>query len=229
MDVVERIRAYYAATLPYYDASLEDRGDLPFWESLATRWDSKCILELGCGTGRVTQVLARRATVTAVDLLMEMLQHVPARAPNALLVAADLRCFAFTTKFDLIVIAGDPMAHLTSSGDRAKVMRLIADHLIQGGRVVIEGLYRWRPSRAIHRGVEEWWQPAGEDSIWNATYRYTEGSSTVEVKSTLRSWTRSEADRLQEFGFHVEHIWGDFNEDPFDERSPRIVIVAKRL
>ena len=66
-DVVEQIRAYYAAILPHYDASLEDRGDLPFWESMATRWNSKRILELGCGTGRVTKVLARRATVTAVE------------------------------------------------------------------------------------------------------------------------------------------------------------------
>jgi SAM-dependent methyltransferase len=219
MDDVERIRAYYKAILPYYDASLEGRGDLPFWESIAARWNSTHVLELGCGTGRVTRVLANHARVTAVDLLIEMLHHVPGRVPDALLVAEDLRRFAFTTGFDLIILAADPMAHLTSSDDRAQAMRLIADHLNPGGRVVIEGLYRSKPIRSS----KELWEPAGEESIWNATYRY----GAVEAKSTFRSWTLDEAHRIEEFGLHVEHIWGDFDESPFEAHSPRIIIVAR--
>lgn len=112
MDDVERIRAYYVAMLPFYDAASEDRGDLSFWQSMASRWGSKRILELGCGTGRVTQVLSSHARVTAVDLLVEMLLRVPQRAPEAMMVAADLRDLAFAARFDLVVLADDPLAHL---------------------------------------------------------------------------------------------------------------------
>ena len=73
MNDSEEVRRYYEAILPYYDESLADRGDLPFWEAMA-RLGSKRILELGCGTGRVTEVLVRHANVTAVDLLVEMLR-----------------------------------------------------------------------------------------------------------------------------------------------------------
>ena len=64
MDDAEAIRRYYAAILPYYDDALADRGDLPFWEGMVTRWPSGQILELGCGTGRVSEVLSRFASVT---------------------------------------------------------------------------------------------------------------------------------------------------------------------
>src|SRR5687767_9164733 len=66
MASIEEVRRYYGATLPYYDLSLEDRGDLPFWTSMARRWGAKRILELGCGTGRVTSMLTEHASVIAV-------------------------------------------------------------------------------------------------------------------------------------------------------------------
>jgi len=241
MDDVDQIRGYYVAMLPYYDAALEDRGDLPFWESIGRRWGSKRILELGCGTGRVTQVLGRHARVIAVDLLVEMLRRVPRRAPDAMRVAADLRCFAFAVQFDLVVLANDPLAHITLTDERTKVMRLIAEHLAPNGRLVIEGLYRPRrnpllvPMREIHGEggemftVEEMWRPATDASTWKATYRYTQGSSIVEVESVQRSWSRDEVDHLPDHGLEVESVWGDFDERPFKEDSPRIVIVATRF
>jgi SAM-dependent methyltransferase len=240
MHDVDQIRAYYVAMLPYYDAALEDRGDLPFWESIAERWDSKRILELGCGTGRVTRVLGRRARVIAVDLLVEMLRHVPRRAPNAMPDAADLRCYAFAERFDLVVLADDPLAHVTLTDERTKVMKLIAEHLAPKGRLILEGLYRppgkplLVPMREIHRKgterftVEEMWTPATDASTWKATYRYTQGSSTGEVESVQRSWSRDEVDHLRDHGLEVESVWGDFDESPFEDDSPRIVIVASR-
>jgi len=233
MQNVEEIRRYYDAILPFYDDSLADRGDLPFWESIAVRWDAARILELGCGTGRVTEVLVRHATVTAADLLVEMLWRASRTVPSAHLVAADLRQFAFAEPFDLIVLADDPMAHLISIDDRARVLRLIAEHLTEGGRVVIEGLYRHGKSAPSQnpRGpliVEESWSATGEPSIWKATYRYNKGPSSVAVSSVMRSWSRSDVALLVEAGLHLECLWGDFDESPFSDNSKRMIIVARR-
>jgi SAM-dependent methyltransferase len=220
MNDAEEIRRYYDAILPYYDESLADRGDLPFWETIATRWGSKRILELGCGTGRVTEVLVQHACVTAADLLIEMLRRASQKAPAAQLVAADLRQFAFRERFDLIVLADDPMAHLISIDDRARVMQLIADHLTPDGRVVIEGLYRQAGSAP---GVEESWTATADPSVWNVRYRYSKGASSVEVTSAMRSWSLGEV-----VGLRVESVWGDFDESPFSDGSKRMIIVAKR-
>jgi len=220
----DEVRRYYDAILPFYDESLADRGDLPFWESMSS--ESKRILELGCGTGRVTEVLVRRAEVTAADLLVEMLRRASRRARRAQLVAADIRQFAFAARFDLIVLADDPMAHLISIDDRAKVLRLIRDHLTRDGRVVIEGLYRREAGRSQHQHgglmVEESWTATDVPSVWNAQYRYTKGSSTVTAASIMRSWSLEEVAPLK-----VERIWGDFDQRPFAEDPARMIIVAR--
>jgi len=225
----EEIRRYYAAILPYYDESLADRGDLPFWEAMAVRAMPTRILELGCGTGRVTEVLARHANVTAIDLLVEMLRLARQRVPLADFVAADIRQFALARRFDLIVLADDPMAHLISIDDRARALRLIADHLAPNGRVVIEGLYRREPGRSQHQHgnviVEESWTATDHPSVWNATYRYKPGASTVEVASVMRSWSLED---VADSPLSIENVWGDFDESLFSDASTRMIIVAKR-
>ena len=239
MASIEELRRYYSATLPYYDLSLEGRGDLPFWGSMAHRWGAKRILELGCGTGRVTSVLSDHASTTAVDLLIEMLQPAKQRAPRARFVAADLRETAIASKFDLVILADDPMAHLTASADRMMVLKRIADHLEPEGRLVLEGLYRPPdrasvPPRAVQRdgellfSVAESWSPSPQSSVWNATYRYQRGSTVTEVTTVVRSWSAEEVGRLPESGLQVEAVWGDFDERPFAHDSARMVIVAKR-
>jgi hypothetical protein len=172
--------------------------------------------------------------VTAIDLVVEMLLRASRKAPAAHLIAADLRRFGLRAPFDLIVLADDPMAHLTSMEDRARVMSLIAGHLTHQGRVVYEGLYR-RPGAprmtARRMGtltVEELWTPTAEASVWTAEYRYGQGTSFVEIRSVMRSWSLAELDLLAEAGLVIENVWGDFDESPFSEASPRIIIVAKR-
>jgi SAM-dependent methyltransferase len=221
----DEVRRYYDAILPFYDESLADRGDLPFWEAMAA--GSKRILELGCGTGRVTEVLVRHAEVTAVDLLVEMLLRASRRAPGANLVAADLRQFAFVERFDLIVLADDPMAHLISMDDRARVLRLIGDHLTRDGRVVIEGLYRHGAGQSRHQSgdltIEETWTATDDPSVFNAHYRYTKGASSISVDSLMRSWSLEEVAALR-----IEKLWGDFDRSPFLRDSPRMIVVARR-
>jgi len=221
MTDVDEIRRYYDAILPYYDHSLAHRGDRPFWETMTTRWGARRILELGCGTGRITEVLSRHAQVTGVDLLFEMLRRAAEKAPRAQLVTADMRQFGFASTFDLIVLADDPMAHLLSDDDRAKVMRLIADHLSPDGRVVLEGLYRHKPAQT----ATESWTPAGVPFVWRARYRY----ENAEVTTLLHSWSKQEIARIADAGIRIENVWGDFDERAFHDDSERMILVGRRL
>jgi SAM-dependent methyltransferase len=227
MNDIAPLRTYYRTLLPYYDSALEDRGDLRFWEWMAERWSARSILDLGCGTGRVTEVLTARAAVIAVDVLVEMLDHAARRAPKARLVAADFRRLAFRSQFDLVVLANDPMAHLTSTDDRTRVIESIREHLAPDGRVVLEGLYRPGREAIVVRGRhgEEQWEPVGSESLWRATYRYDDAQATT----ILRSWTCDEIDRFRHAGLKIEALWGDFDERPFEKASARMVIVARRL
>jgi SAM-dependent methyltransferase len=238
MASIEELRAYYDAILPYYDAELEDRGDLRFWRSISTRWNSKRILELGCGTGRVTRVLCENAPTTGVDLLWEMLMLAKRHAPRARLVAGDLHDCPFSSRFDLVVLADDPIAHLTASEDRLAALKQIATHLEPGGRVLLDGLYRApraegslstrevHPPGAAPFTLTESWEPGPLPALWNVKYCYRRDSAVTNVVSTVRSWTMAEVEGLRDAGLQVEALWGDFDERPFSPTAPRIVIVA---
>jgi SAM-dependent methyltransferase len=238
MNVPSEVSGYYHKTLRYYDASLADRGDLPFWTSVARRWHPERILEIGCGSGRVTTVLARVAPVTAVDLVLEMLVIAAKKSPETGFLAADMRALPVTTRFDLVILADDPMSHLITDEDRTSALRSISGRLAPEGRIVLEGLYRPLPgdpltrSRSVSAGgmrfdMEERWIPIGGGPVWNATYRYKEAGRTREVSAKLRSWTTNEIDRLPENGLRIEQLWGGFDERPFQSDATGMILVAQ--
>jgi hypothetical protein len=99
-------------------------------------------------------------------------------------------------------------------------MRLIADHLAVGGRVVLEGLYRHRAKQT----AAESWTPTDAPSVWRASYRYKNAG----VTTLLRSWSRDEVAHLSDAGLHIENFWGDFDQSPFRNDAERIIVVAKR-
>src|SRR5437016_5227175 len=65
---------------PFYDwenARTLGRRDVPFWRRVAAAADGR-VLELGCGTGRVTVPLAKAGIdIVGVDLSAQMLKRLP--------------------------------------------------------------------------------------------------------------------------------------------------------
>lgn len=52
------VEAYYRTIAAFYDAELADRRDLDLWRWIAERRRGGRHVDLGCGSGRVTAVLA---------------------------------------------------------------------------------------------------------------------------------------------------------------------------
>jgi len=175
----------------------------------------------GLGGATVRRLHADGAAVVILDLPSSPGEALAAElGERARFVATDLRQFELASTFDLIVLADDPMAHLLSDDDRAKVSRLITDHLAPGGRVVIEGLYRHKPVQT----AAESWTPTGVPFVWRARYRY----ENAEVTARLRSWSRQEVELLPDAGIRIESIWGDFDERPFRDDSERMILVGAK-
>ena len=96
------------------------------------------ILELACGTGRVTVPLAAATglPVIGVDVDREML--LGARAKGArMLVQADMRAFHFRCFFRLAVIAYNSL-QLLDDGDARNCLACVVDHLCPGGALAVE-------------------------------------------------------------------------------------------
>src|SRR4051812_23513965 len=124
-------------------------ADLPLWEELAQRCGGP-VLELGCGTGRVTLHLARRGhRVVGLDRDPDLLAALQQRAsdfrhsgvgpksdPAADLVEpllADARDFELESPASLVLAPTHLLQLLAGSAERAESLRCIAASLRPGG------------------------------------------------------------------------------------------------
>jgi SAM-dependent methyltransferase len=122
-------------------------ADLPLWRKLRdTRGRAAgqaCeLLELGCGTGRVSLALAGSGCrVTALDLDPELVAVLCARATERELpieaVVADARSFALNRRFDLVLAPMQLAQVLCSEQERIEMLRCVARHLKPDGQAAL--------------------------------------------------------------------------------------------
>jgi SAM-dependent methyltransferase len=136
-------------------------ADLQLWRRLAREASPEraCdVLELGCGTGRVSLTLAPRARhVSAIDVDPELVAVLRERATERELpveaVVADARAFELDRRFDLVLAPMQLVQLLEGEGERLSMLTCVARHLNPGGRVALALLE-----------VEEEWSATPEDA-----------------------------------------------------------------
>jgi SAM-dependent methyltransferase len=136
----------YARLAAYYDIENADLvDDLPAYAALADRFGGP-ILDVGCGTGRVTFHLAQHGLrVVGVDLSPSMLKRACERAAHHDLdparlewVEADVTQLALDEDFGLAVFAYNGFMHLLTQADQIAALARIRAHLKPGGGLALD-------------------------------------------------------------------------------------------
>jgi len=139
----------------YDDAALYDheyrrrRQDVLFYRQLAkdALGGPGRILELACGSGRVTTALLRDGhQVVGLDLSPSMLERAATRVAHlgraarerARLVEGDIRDFDLGDRFPLIVMAFNSFEHLYTRVEVAACLERVRAHLEEGGRFAFD-------------------------------------------------------------------------------------------
>jgi SAM-dependent methyltransferase len=112
-------------------------ADLTLWDELAGE-GSRDVLDLGCGTGRVSVRLARRGhRVTGIDLEPAFLEEAARRAQAWKVeldtVATDARSFDLGRGFDLVLAPMQLVQLFHGSKERIGMLKAVAAHLRPGG------------------------------------------------------------------------------------------------
>jgi len=154
------VAAGYAAWAPFYDATMDERLDLPLLGSLASvDWNSiAAAVDLGCGTGRIGAWLKAQggARVDGVDACSAMLDRAAAKRIYDSLVCADAAATGLVGQRYDLAISSFATCHLTDLGEfYAEAARLTRP----SGKVV---LVDYHPFMLL-KGVPTHFQaPAGE-------------------------------------------------------------------
>ncbi len=115
--------------------------DVAFYLSQARAAEGP-VLELGCGTGRLTIPLARAGIpMTGLDIAEPMLQEARAKAAAACVdvawVEADCREFSLGKKFKLIFFPYHSIQHLHEKESLEALFKCVKKHLDKGGVFIV--------------------------------------------------------------------------------------------
>ena len=165
---MEIIKNRYIKTSNLYDLDQRDIlvVDIPFYVEYAER-QKGAILELGCGTGRVSIELAKAGfPVTGLDISEKMLDvykskvmALPQNIQNRIdIVKGDMVNFDLNKKFSLIIAPFRAFQSLTKDSDIKQCLVCIRKHLDRDGIFIINV---FRPNKT----VDESWC-SGEKIQW---------------------------------------------------------------
>lgn len=242
----------YSEIAAFYDC--EHAGfseDLDFYAEILTHGP---VLELGCGTGRITRMLVEAGLETwAIDSSAPMLD----RARQALgehtlahLVQADLLALKLDRMFPVALLSLNTLWHFPDPDQQLSVLTVIRRHLSTGATLIIDssnpltlsdrgadGQLRERfhgicNGRPLTISSAAWDDEAEQRLTLSLHYDSSDGGLLRRISTTLqlRYLYRHEIElMLRLTGFQASDILGDYGGDPYHRDSPNLIVLAEAV
>jgi SAM-dependent methyltransferase len=234
-----------------YDAYVQTDFDIPFWLSEARAVNGK-VLELTCGTGRVSIPLLRAGiNLTCVDYAPEMLARFRRKLDDShlscRLVLQDISNLRLTDRYDLIFIPFHSFSELTHEEKRRSTLERIRDHLTDQGVFICtlqNPAVRISSMDGTARLIGEFSLPNSEKLVVSSRLsfdsssqlaqgvqvydRYTSSGSIIDHRTLEVSFYLFHKDEFEalvhHIGFEVAALYGDYNYKPYVKQSSEFMI-----
>jgi len=235
-----------------YDGLNTDLSDLEFYKRWLPKDKEANILELCCGTGRLTIPIAKAGyKITGVDITPSMLEQAKAKATEAGLdiefIEADIRALDLPDKYDLIFIPFNSIHHLYKNEDLFIAFDAVKRHLKEDGIFLLDC---YNPNIQYVVGAEKQTQEIaqyktadGRDVLIKQKMRYESSTQINRIEwhyfingefnsiqnLDMRLYFPQELDTyLQWKGFRIMHKFGSFTEEAFNGDSEKQIYVCRR-
>ncbi len=237
-----------------YDANMYDGlntflYDLQFYKKWLPKNKNTKILELCCGTGRLTLPIAKEGySICGVDYTLSMLEQAKAKATEAGLeidfIEADIRMLDLQQKFDLIFIPFNSINHLYRNEDFFRALGCVKKHLKEGGLFLldcfnpnIQYIVEAEKEQAV---IAEYTTGDGREVLIKQKMRYENATQINRIEwcyvingafhsiqnLDMRLFFPQELDSyLEQAGFTVIHKFGSFEEGAFSDHSEKQIYV----
>jgi ubiquinone/menaquinone biosynthesis C-methylase UbiE len=229
-----------------YDAECLWSRDDEFFISVANETPAVRVLDLGCGTGRLTIALAKSGhAVVGVDPARASLEAAR-RKPGAELVTwiEGTSAILPDASFDVAVMTSHVAQFFVSDDEWIRTLADLRRSLVPAGRLVFDtrdprghAWERWNPQDSKHEVVlsdgsivEVWTEVnAVQDGAVSFTHHYVfaEGPELLST-ATLRFRDEHEVRAsLRDAGFVLEQMYGGWNHEPVGEGDGEFLVIAR--
>lgn len=232
-------------------------GELPFLEQWASK-KSGPIIDLACGTGRITIPLASKGFhLIGVDLHAGMLEQAKKKAHELNLpiewLEQDCTQLNLKCKSPLIYMVGNSIQHFHTNESQNMLLSSIHKHLEAGG-VFIFGTRFPNAEELLQPSTEEYWKTYNDTTCNKEVDVYTisnyDALSQIQHYTTIRKFKDvdgrvvdekrtnislrytypQEMERLlTENNFKILHVYKDWNETSISNDSYEMIYVCRKI
>lgn len=239
-----------------YDANIYDGLntnliDLEFYKQWLPKNKEARILELCCGTGRLTiPIAAKGYNITGVDITNSMLQQAKDKAEKAALkinfIEADIRNLSLPEKYDFIFIPFNSIHHLYKNEDLFKALKVVKNHLKPEGKFlldcfnpniqfIVEGeknqnkIAEYKTSDGREILIKQIMKYENTTQINRIEWHYYINGKFNSIQNLdMRLFFPRELNfYLEANGFNIIKKFGNFNEQPFTNTSEKQIFVCQ--
>lgn len=235
----------YDDPIRYDEENWWKKDDLEIWKYFCKRKNNLNILELASGTGRISIPLLREGlNVTGLELSKSFCEASVDKAipykKQAKFIQGDITNFNLNEKFDVIFVGYNSFLHLLKNEDAEACLSCVKKHLNPNGRFYIDiympsPLHYYRPENLRYPTIEYFDSQINEEVIIEETNNYdperevnqltwyysskTKKDFLINTFSTRMYWPDTMNRLLIEAGFEILNVWGDYDLNPFSEKS----------
>ena len=239
-----------------YDANIYDGmntniNDLQFYKRWLPKNKNARILELCCGTGRLTIPIAKEGyNITGVDFTASMLEQAKTKASNEGLeiafIEADMRTLDVSETYDCIFIPFNSIHHLYTNDDVFKAFASVKKHLKKDGVFLLDCFnpniqYIVEAEKALTE-IAKYTTKDGRDILIKQILKYDNKTQVNHIewhyfingtfdsvqKLDMRLFFPQELDSyIQNSGFKIIQKFGEFEEGIFKNTSEKQIFVCK--
>lgn len=233
----------YSELADVYDSLIYD---MPYgkWAEFIEANSSGDILELACGTGNLTKLLAKKRNVTALDISSEMLrvadEKLRTTGRRVRFVQGDMCGFCLNKPVNTVVCACDGINYLTDAESVKKTFINVRKSLNAGGTFIFDISSYYKLSKMDNElysedtdSVTYIWRNSFDNGLLTmdiAFFVTDDGENYTRFDEThiQRAHTEEEiCALLEECGFDTVKITDDYSEEKIKDNSLRITFCAK--
>jgi len=211
------------------------------------------VLEVGCGTGRITIPLAQnQVDITGLDVVPEMIQRAKQKAVDLPVhwVVDDIRSFHLEQSFRLIFETGSVFQHLLTRLDQESYLARVREHLGDQGRFIFGLMFPHPDLLTSEEAEKEWFQYEDHHghTIRVSGTEFYDPIRQVKLETAYRRWVDENGEEIlkvaplslrytfpQEIktllhynGFDIVEQFGDWECSPLTDRSRMIISICER-
>lgn len=236
-----------------YDGLNSFLSDFLFYKKQMPQQKSAKILELCCGSGRLTVPLAKEGfNISGVDNSKSMLEKAKLKAKNERvkieLIEADVRTLDLPDKYDLIFIPFNSIHHLYENQDLFDTLNVVKSHLKDDGVFILDcynpNIHYIIEAEKEKSKIAEYTTADNRNISIEQTMKYENCTQVNRIKwdyfingmfhskenLDMRMYFPQELDAyLKWSGFTIVQKFGNFEEEQFIDKSEKQIFICKKL